>query len=41
MTATIKNAHVKMLCDLALDDETVLQYPLPDSIYGFHRSTEL
>lgn len=25
-----------MLCSLAMDDESTLQYPLPDQIYGFH-----
>ena len=25
-----------MLCALALDDESTLQFPLPDQIYGFH-----
>ena len=35
MTAIIRNPHAQTLCKLALDDESALQYPLPDQIFGF------
>jgi HEPN domain-containing protein len=36
MIATIKNPHIQTLCKLAQEDESTLQFPLPDQIYGFH-----
>ncbi|SNT38331.1 HEPN domain-containing protein [Granulicella rosea] len=36
MIGSIQNQHAQMLCTLARDDESTLQYPLPDQIYGFH-----
>lgn len=36
MIGSIQNQHVQMLCTRAQDDESTLQYPLPDQIYGFH-----
>ena len=35
MTANIQSPQIKMLCMLAQDDESALQYPLPDQIFGF------
>jgi hypothetical protein len=36
MTGSIRSAHVRTLCILAQADESSLQFPLPDNIYGFH-----
>lgn len=36
MTDGIQNPHVKTLCELAGQDESTLQFPLPDQIFGFH-----
>lgn len=35
MTASIQNPQAQMLCELAQGDESALQFPLPDHIYGF------
>ncbi len=36
MTEMIRNPHIQTLFTLAQEDETTLQFPLPDQIYGFH-----
>lgn len=36
MTDGIRSPHVQTLCVLAAEDESTLQYPLPDHIFGFH-----
>ncbi len=36
MIATIQAQPVRKLCTLAQNDESALQYPLPDEIFGFH-----
>ena len=36
MTVKIRNAYAQELYILAAGDESTLQYPLPDNIFGFH-----
>jgi len=36
MTGNIQKRQTAVLYKLALGDESVLRYPLPDHIYGFH-----
>jgi len=36
MTDKIQNPHIQTLCQLAEEDESTLQFPLPDQIFGFH-----
>jgi hypothetical protein len=36
MIANIQAQPVRKLCTLAQNDESALQYPLPDEIFGFH-----
>jgi HEPN domain-containing protein len=36
MTEMIRNAHAKMLCDKAQEDESALGFKLSDDIFGFH-----
>jgi hypothetical protein len=36
MIANIQAQPIRKLCILAQNDESALQYPLPDEIFGFH-----
>ncbi len=36
MSGTIRNPHIQTLLVLAEADESSLQFPLPDAIFGFH-----